>query len=444
MRKKEFSFIKWVLFLFFLNSSLASNCNNCCKSHKEINEPRRSVKSILKPGETPLCDRLLSAGWYRFTSFGGTKMPETPVTDYHCGTQEPIWLQGRHPTEREGNVARKACISSFGNTCRDSTTINVKRCPGNYFVYYLRPLYYCATAYCAGFGVPCPDGKVGDSHNCFDPPAPFSSSNLGLPEISYIKLPSDYVGTELRAASVILFCKVNLLNGIKDWRNVTYLIEWVAEGRTLKNETMCEVKPGQTNKFPCPGRRQHLISRLQGDKYTIGQSISCKVSAKFTTSPKNVWSPARQVPQPFFAGLKVNPTVLNVENCKTQHYPITITPTIPVRKTNLNGKDALPKLNFRTPKEVVILGKHCEVDLKQGIKAVQILVRAACLQAHQVSAKPQPIIPKISFSNSPFWNRSINLPNIGVTIGGETEIEQCLAEGDPHYYTLRALTFGTK
>ena len=113
---------------------------------------------------------------------------------------------------------------------------------------------------------------------------------------------------------------------------------------------------------------------------------------------------------------QVNPTVLNVENCKTQHYPITITPTIPVRKTNLNGKDALPKLNFRTPKEVVILGKHCEVDLKQGIKAVQILVRAACLQAHQVSAKPQPIIPKISFSNSPFWNRSINLPNIGVII----------------------------
>ena len=113
---------------------------------------------------------------------------------------------------------------------------------------------------------------------------------------------------------------------------------------------------------------------------------------------------------------QVNPTVLKVENCKTQHYPITITPTIPVRKTNLNGKDALPKLNFRTPKEVVILGKHCEVDLQQGIKAVQILVRAACLQAHQVSATSQPIIPKISFSNSPFWNHAIKLPIIWVII----------------------------
>ena len=152
MRKKKFSFIKWVLVLVFLNSCicLASNCNNCCNSYTEINEPRRSVKSILKPGQNPLCDRLLSYGWYRFTSFGGTKMPETPVTDYHCGTHEPIWLKDRHPTELEGNVARTACISSFGNTCRASTTINVKRCPGDYFVYYLRPLYYCATAYCAG------------------------------------------------------------------------------------------------------------------------------------------------------------------------------------------------------------------------------------------------------------------------------------------------------
>lgn len=29
------------------------------------------------------------------------------------------------------------------------------------------------------------------------------------------------------------------------------------------------------------------------------------MSAKFTTSPKNVWSTPKQVPAPFFAGLKV-------------------------------------------------------------------------------------------------------------------------------------------
>ena len=111
---------------------------------------------------------------------------------------------------------------------------------------------------------------------------------------------------------------------------------------------------------------------------------------------------------------QVNPTVLEVENCGTKHYPITITPTIPVRKTRLNETDALPKLNFRTTKEVVVVGKHCEVDLKQGIKPVQIFVRAACMQALPVSVNPKPIIPKISFSNSPFWNHAVKLPIIWV------------------------------
>lgn len=152
MRKKEFSFLKWGLVLAFRNSSicLTSNCNNCCNNYSEINEPRRSVNSTLKPGRTPLCDRLLPYVWYRFTSFGGTKMPETPVARFHCGTYQPIWLLDRHPTEDEGNLARQVCTCSFGNICLYSTTINVKKCPGEYFVYYLRPLLFFATAYCAG------------------------------------------------------------------------------------------------------------------------------------------------------------------------------------------------------------------------------------------------------------------------------------------------------
>ena len=31
----------------------------------------------------------------------------------------------------------------------------------------------------------------------------------------------------------------------------------------------------------------------------------CNVSAMFTTSPKNVWSPTKDIRVPFFAGLKV-------------------------------------------------------------------------------------------------------------------------------------------
>lgn len=131
----------------------AANCNNCCSdsTYKEINESRRSIKSVWRPGQPALCDRDLQWGWYRFTSDAGRRvmMPEKTVPEYHCGTHDPIWLNGRHPTVAEGNVVRQVCINSFGFVCDDTFDINVKNC-GDYYVYYLRPTYYCAIAYCAG------------------------------------------------------------------------------------------------------------------------------------------------------------------------------------------------------------------------------------------------------------------------------------------------------
>lgn len=126
-------------------------CNNCCNDHQNISEPRRSTKSVWRSGQIVLCDMNVRYGWYRFTSFVGAKMPESVVQEGHCGTHDPIWLNGTHPTEEEGNAARTVCINSFGldNGCYDHFDINVRNC-GGYFVYYLKPLYYCAAAYCAG------------------------------------------------------------------------------------------------------------------------------------------------------------------------------------------------------------------------------------------------------------------------------------------------------
>ena len=129
------------------------NCTNCCSNatYTEINEPRRSIKSFWQQGQPYLCDRGLRSGWYRFISDAGGKvmMPETSVPEYHCGTHDPIWLNGSHPTVAEGNVVRQGCISSFGVVCDDTIDINVTNC-GDYYVYYLRPTFYCAVAYCAG------------------------------------------------------------------------------------------------------------------------------------------------------------------------------------------------------------------------------------------------------------------------------------------------------
>ena len=71
---------------------------------------------------------------------------------------------------------------------------------------------------------------------------------------------------------VTLACKVALLNGIEQWKNVTYLIEWVAEGKALKREKICDVQQGKTHEDPCPNEAQ-IVSQLPGLNYTIGQRV---------------------------------------------------------------------------------------------------------------------------------------------------------------------------
>lgn len=139
----------------FLSSTIcqaSADCSSCCTTYTEINDPRRSIRSVWKAGEDPICDRRLQWGWYRFTSFGGSEMPEKKVPANHCGTQGPIWLNGVHPTNKGENVKRRACINVldlYHDGCYDSFNINIKNC-GDYFVYYLRPPWYCAVGYCAG------------------------------------------------------------------------------------------------------------------------------------------------------------------------------------------------------------------------------------------------------------------------------------------------------
>ena len=155
MRFRDAATIICFTFAAFLSSAVCqapADCNSCCTTYKEINDPRRSIKSVWKHGQDPLCDRGLRWGWYRFTSFAGAKMPEKKVPENHCGTQAPIWLDGSHPTKKGENVARRACVNVLdiaADGCYDSFNINIINC-GDYFVYYLRPPWYCAVAYCAG------------------------------------------------------------------------------------------------------------------------------------------------------------------------------------------------------------------------------------------------------------------------------------------------------
>ena len=121
-----------------------------------------------------------------------------------------------------------------------------------------------------------------------DPPANFSNNNLGLPEITYVELSGDDAGEDVDKVPVTLLCEVAILNGIEKWKNVSYRIEWVAEGRTLKEETRCEVQPGEVNENSCPD--QELTSQLRGEKYTIGLSVSVDSLMKLKIQKYSAWN----------------------------------------------------------------------------------------------------------------------------------------------------------
>ena len=144
-----------ILALAFTHAASAQKvCNNCCTkgNHIELNNSRRSVQAKCTSGQIPLCDKDLKAGWYRFTSFVGGKMPTKKVDFNHCGTRAPIWLNGNHPSLNDPVVRVKACVTIFERRrgCFFSFYVSVKHCPGNYYVYFLKPTPTCYIAYCAG------------------------------------------------------------------------------------------------------------------------------------------------------------------------------------------------------------------------------------------------------------------------------------------------------
>lgn len=138
-----------IIFAVVILSEFDGTKGDPCNSYNSINNPHRSTKYRLSPGERGYCDIYLIRGWYRFTSIVGGKMPTTKPEPYHCGTVAPIWMKGPHPTTKGKTRNNIACTSLHGNACVFPYLIPVKNC-GAYFVYRLSPTRGCTMAYCAG------------------------------------------------------------------------------------------------------------------------------------------------------------------------------------------------------------------------------------------------------------------------------------------------------
>uniref|UniRef100_A0A8B9HLB7 UMOD/GP2/OIT3-like D8C domain-containing protein n=1 Tax=Astyanax mexicanus TaxID=7994 RepID=A0A8B9HLB7_ASTMX len=90
-------------------------------------------------------------GWYRLLYYGmNIRMPESCTTYDRCSTSITFWLNGSHPQISDGIISRQACGSWTRGCCEFYVSIQVKACPGNYYVYEFINPNFCNAAYCAG------------------------------------------------------------------------------------------------------------------------------------------------------------------------------------------------------------------------------------------------------------------------------------------------------
>ncbi|XP_073684023.1 IgGFc-binding protein [Garra rufa] len=135
-----------------------------CYNYNSLDEPRRATISphYDKYYSYEICDYNVNwNGWYRlFFNGQSVQMPDSCVGYGMCGTYHPLWLNGPHPQLEDGVVTRQVCASTWNDCCGSTShPIQVKACPGNYYVYeFVRPPI--CSAYCAGPFYPFGDGDT--------------------------------------------------------------------------------------------------------------------------------------------------------------------------------------------------------------------------------------------------------------------------------------------
>ena len=112
-----------------------------CTNYTVLSEVDRAQGNAQPPYNRSDSD--LVTGWYRFQGAAGDRMPDKCVLKYRCGTEDPGWLNGSHPTVTEGVVTRTVCYSYCSDRCFARNIIKVKNC-SSYYVYELQriPQYY--------------------------------------------------------------------------------------------------------------------------------------------------------------------------------------------------------------------------------------------------------------------------------------------------------------
>ncbi|KAL6482075.1 hypothetical protein MHYP_G00101550 [Metynnis hypsauchen] len=125
---------------------MPDTANDPCNDYTALDQPWRATNAV----GLYICDGYFNwNGWYRLLYYGmSVRMPETRVEMNTCGSAIALYLNGAHPQIADGIVTRGVCGSLGSNSCYWSMSIQLKACPGSYYVYEFKPTP-CLGAYCA-------------------------------------------------------------------------------------------------------------------------------------------------------------------------------------------------------------------------------------------------------------------------------------------------------
>uniref|UniRef100_A0A8B9HKA7 UMOD/GP2/OIT3-like D8C domain-containing protein n=1 Tax=Astyanax mexicanus TaxID=7994 RepID=A0A8B9HKA7_ASTMX len=130
-------------------SKLSASTGDPCYFYTTLDQPWRATNG----SKMSICDNNFNwKGWYRLMYNGmNIRMPEICTTFYRCGTYITFWLNGSHPQISDGIITRQACGKAWNTDCCGwSVLMQVKACPGNYYVYEFIKPNICYAAYCSG------------------------------------------------------------------------------------------------------------------------------------------------------------------------------------------------------------------------------------------------------------------------------------------------------
>ena len=189
--------------IFLFHFSVVEECT--AAGHTVVSDYWRSSSfaNSQEPNRRDLvCDILghfahngLMEGWFRFQPPAGLIIPTVCTPFVHCLTGATVWMNGSLPSIEDGVVTRPLCASYPNDCCAEGHggTIEVRKCPGNFFVYQhtTRSIRSngCATAYCAA-------GKISFSR---------SVTVMALHQLFFVSAACTYVfGTTCKSHSRIV------------------------------------------------------------------------------------------------------------------------------------------------------------------------------------------------------------------------------------------------